>query len=302
MYTRNTAAGCLAIAVTVMVLGCDKSPTSPGPRPPFQPPPPPLPQARTLSVVSGWDQSAVAGAQVRVNDTMLTTDAQGQFVCSETVPAEAEIDVDAPGFFPHRTRLFGVPPTNLILLWPVAGDAEAAAIRAMAFSPSTGGQFRLSRLGWGAYYLVLLTAGDPRTPSEISGDWIREYEEIAELTGLPLSISFTTRADMEEFQEEVIVVFDGTEETCRDPWGFCPFWNSSFPYFSRPVRIVSALANRRDVIRRVLVSGLLNPNPLPGLLNRSTPAADLSLLEKQTLRMQSLRPQGTRWPDTAPFR
>jgi hypothetical protein len=38
---------------------------------------PPAPEARTLRVVSGWDESAVAAAQVRVNDAVLTTDAQG---------------------------------------------------------------------------------------------------------------------------------------------------------------------------------------------------------------------------------
>jgi hypothetical protein len=300
MYKRKTAAGCLAIAVTVMVLGCDKSPTSPGPRPPA--PPPPLPQARTLSVVSGWDQSAVAGAQVRVNDTMLTTDAQGQFVCSETVAAEAAIDVDASGFLPHRTRLFGVPSTNVIELWPAANAAEAAAIRSLVFGEWRG-EFFLSRPGWPAFQLALLAAGLPRTPSEVSSDWMREYIEIEALTKLPLSISFTPRGfSSDQFENEVIVAFDGTEESCRNPWGFCEFWDNSVPYYSRPYRIVRTIADRPDVIRRVLASGLLQTNPLPGLLNKSAPAAEFSLLEKQTLRMQAIRPPGTRWPDTAPFR
>jgi hypothetical protein len=300
MYKKTTRCA-LAIAVTVLALGCDKSPTYPASVQRVAPPPPPAPappapQARTLSVVSGWDESIVAGAQVRVNDTMVTTDAQGRFVCSEAVPLDAEIDVDAVGFLPHRTRLSSVPAANVIALWPAASEAEAAAIRSMAFYPPTS---RLIRLNWTAYYLALLTAGDPRPPSDISGEWEREYAAIFDLTKLPLSLSFSHRNDD---SDEVIVVFDGTEESCRDPWGFCPFWNSSYPYFSRPVRIAPALASRPDVIQRVFASGLLQPNPLPGLLHKSTPAASLSLLEQQTLKMQALRPIGTRWPDTAPSR
>ena len=62
------------------------------------------------------------------------------------------------------------------------------------------------------------------------------------------------------------------------------------------------MAARPGVIKRVLAFGLLNANPLPGLLNKTAPAAELSLLEKQTLKMQAMRPSGTRWPDTSRFR
>jgi hypothetical protein len=63
-----------AIALTAVALGCNRSPTSPGPVPPT-----PTPQARTLTVVSGWDQNPVAGAQVRVDDEILTADANAGY-------------------------------------------------------------------------------------------------------------------------------------------------------------------------------------------------------------------------------
>lgn len=236
-----------------------------------------------------------------MDDEILTADANGQFVCSGTVSLYAAIDVDAAGFLPHRTRLFGVSSTNLIALWPVANDAEAAAIQSMVFV-RTLGELSMWRPNWPAYQLALLVEG-PRTLSEVSSDWSREYNEIGALTGLPLSISFTPRGfTTDEFENEVIVAFDGTEESCRDPWGFCAFGSPSLPYFSRPYRIVRTRADQPDVIRRVLASVLLFANPLPGLLNKSEPATELSLLEKQTLRMQAIRSPGTRWPDTAPVR
>jgi hypothetical protein len=218
---------------------------------------------------------------------------------SERVPAEAEVDVDARGFLPHRTRLFAALTTNQIELWPAANDAEAEAIRAMVFDRD-----RLRRFQWwSGYYLTLVTDGLPRTHDEIAKDWTYEYGEIQALTGLLLSLSFTVRGNTsDQYEEEVIVLFDGTQEMCSNPWEFCGFWNNSFPYYSRPYRVNRASASRPDVIRRILAHGLLNANPLPGLLNKTAPAAELSLLEKQTLRMQFKRGPETFWPDRAASR
>lgn len=298
-----TAVAWPAVLVVAATVGCSNGSETllTGPASRYPPPQVPTAQARTLTVVSGWDNTPVPGAQVRVNDAPAVVDVNGQFVCSETAPSEAPIDVDAPGFLPHRTRLFSVPATNLIALWPVVNEADAAAIRAMVFYERNG-EFRMSRLDWREYYLALLVDGVPQAGEEIAAQWRREYEEIEALTGLRLSVSFAPRADTEGFEEEVVVAFGGTEDSCRDSWGFCVFPIPNIPYFSRPVRIAPPLASRPDVIRRVLVSGLLLANPQPGLLNKAKPAAELSLLEKQTLRMQHLRPAETRWPDTAPVR
>jgi hypothetical protein len=141
--------------------------------------------------------------------------------------------------------------------------------------------------------------GNPRPRTEIAAQWANEYREIEELTHLPLAMAFEPLRGSDDYDEQVIVALDAIDASCGDPSAFCGFVNSSFPYLSRPYRLA---ANRPDVIRRVLAFGLLNWNPLPGLLNKTRPAPELSLLERQTLRMAFLRPSGTIWPDTDPSR
>jgi hypothetical protein len=239
-----------------------------------------------------------------MNGAALTTDANGQFDWPGTVPPEAPLDIDAPGFLPHRTRLFAVPSTNQIPLWPAANEAEAAAIQAMAFFRVIDG-FSLHK-GVGPshlYQLAVVVEKLPHPPPGIFDDWSREYEEIRALTGRALSLTSVPRGDGSDFDGEVVVMFDEAEE-CKDIWGFCDFvgHDGRLGWFSRPYRMSVAMAERPGVIKRLLAFGLLKANPLPGLLNKTAPATELSLLEKQTLKMQSIRPVGTRWPDTAPVR
>ena len=296
---------CFALILGGWTLGCSNSPTSPGRnrlplgQPPPQGPPPP-PASRTLTVVSGWDQTPVPSAQVRLEAASFTTDANGRFESPGTVPPEAALDVDAPGFLPRRTRLGEVAATNQITLWPAANEAEAAAIQAMAFYRSVTLMWAGS--DWPVYQLALMVEDVPRTPSEILNDWVREYAEIRTLTGRVLSLSPIPRGNgpTDEFDNEIIVKFDETEQ-CKEPWGFCDFVGNDirFGYFSRPYRMSLTMAQRPGVIKRLLAFGLLNANPLPGLLNKTAPATELSLLEKQTLKMQAIRPSGTRWPDTS---
>ena len=231
----------------------------------------------------------------------LTTDANGQFEWPGTVRPEATLDVDAPGFLPHRTRLFAVSSTNQIALWPAANEAEIAAIKAMAFG-EVGDYFLLKYGGNARPYQLALVLADPAHTASVFDSWSREFEEIRVLTGRTLSLS-PVPGWSDEFDNEVIVMLDETE-SCKDVWGFCDFVgrDSRFGYFSRPYRMSLSMAARPGVIKRLLAFGLLNANPLPGLLNRTAPATQLSLLEKQTLKMQSIRPNGTHWPDTAPSR
>jgi hypothetical protein len=229
--------------------------------------------------------------------TALKTDANGQFEWPRSVLPDAPLDVDAPEFLPHRTRMFAMSSPYQIALWPAANEAETAAIKAMAFS---GG----STFSWPVYQLALVLPDAARTAS-VFDDWSREYEEIRILTGRPLSLSPVPRGGgpTDEFDSEVIVMFDEADD-CRDLWGFCDFVGNDprFGYFTRPRRMSLAMAARPGVIKRLLASHLLSANPLPGLLNRTAPATELSLLEKQTLKMQSIRPGGTRWPDTSGYR
>ena len=293
---------CFALILGGWTLACSDVPTSPGINRPPQGPP--LQRAsETLTVVSGWDQTPVPSAQVRMDGAAFTTDANGQFELPGTAVAGGLLDVDAPGFLPRRTRLGELPVANQITLWPAANEAEAAAIKAMAFG-GVGDNPSLRSKYWNVYQLALVLA-DPARTASVFDDWSREYEEIRILTGLALSLSPIPRGGgaTGDFDYEVIVVFEETE-SCKDIWGFCDFVGNDvrFGYFTRPHRMSLAMAARPGAIKRLLASHLLDANPLPGLLNKPAPAAELSLLEKQTLKMQSIRPEGTRWPDTSRFR
>ena len=146
---------------------------------------------------------------------------------------------------------------------------------------------------------ALAALKEGKTPSEIAAEWESVYREIGALTNLRLNLTFAPKgSDTGEFEGQVVVALDRLDESCRDPSGFC-FENQWLPDNGLLYRLA---ANRPDVIRRVLASGLLNWNPLPGLLNKTNPAPELSLLEKQTLRMGFLRPVNTLWPDTDPSR
>jgi hypothetical protein len=70
-------------------------------------------------------------------------------------------------------------------------------------------------------------------------------------------------------------------------------------YFVSNAAIDPRAATRRDVALRVLLDAYaLAPHPLPGLMNATRPATELSEFERKTLHMMSLR-WGTevRWPD-----
>jgi len=211
-----------------------------------------------------------------------------------TLPPEP-VDIDAPGFLPHklmRSRLSG----GDITMWPVASDADAEAIRVMAFFQSRNG-YEVNRpfLFTGRYLLAFQPAAGINL-SVVAERWRNAYARFGELTGLPLELGGSSNDD-----DHLIVSFDANTESCPDVWGFCDSFLRE-DYFAIPVHIVSTLADRQEVIQRVFAHALLRPNPQPGLLNRTNPAAELSLLEQQTLRMMYLRPAGTRWPDTEPGR
>ena len=84
---------------------------------------------------------------------------------------------------------------------------------------------------------------------------------------------------------------DGNQ--CSDPWGFCAS-TTSRPFV---VHVSRAAAGRQDVALRLLAQLFLQDNLQPGLMNRSHPSSDLSLLEQHTLRMMFQRGYVNRWPD-----
>jgi hypothetical protein len=65
------------------------------------------------------------------------------------------------------------------------------------------------------------------------------------------------------------------------------------------IAVAPSLVDRPDVaLRALLYAFSLRPHQLPGLMNVARPATELSLFEKKTLHMMSLRwPAPVRWPD-----
>jgi hypothetical protein len=92
---------------------------------------------------------------------------------------------------------------------------------------------------------------------------------------------------------------------CRHNWftwqfaiaGFC--WEPTGAYFVQNISVEPSLVDHPDIaLRALLYSFSLRPHQLPGLMNVTHPATELSQFEKKTLHMMSLRwPTPVTWPD-----
>jgi hypothetical protein len=252
---------------------------------------------RTVRVISGWDNAPVSGALVRVGEQAVTTDVSGYFTAGfsdDNLP----IDIDAPGYLPRRTRELTGITAGAITLWPAANEAEQQAINAMAFyqnrlyksDPEPGLEDK--------YFLSILPEPDGPTLEQALVPWRKQFEQISQLTNLRIDAASANRGEY----CELVVDFTATSQSCPTPWGFCDEHSTDY-YFTKPIHVVRERSDQPDVILRALVHTILYwPNPLPGLMNKTAPAMELSLLERQTLRMLTIRPTGTLWPDVDPKR
>ena len=127
--TARHSTGVLAILIFCLVgTGCDQRDTPVAPA--SNPPPAPGPTDRPIPfrVISGGDQTPVAGVAVLIDGVPYVTDAAGYITLGAPGPLSgATVDIDAPGFLQRRTsvRVFG----ETFVLWPVADQAEANAVR-----------------------------------------------------------------------------------------------------------------------------------------------------------------------------
>lgn len=244
-----------------------------------------------IQVVSGWDGSRLGDAQVAVNGEPVVLDGDARFVLDHT--GNPAVDVSVPGFLPRKTVAQQLSSGRLTM-WPATSEQEVAAVRAMIFYND-----RLYLPHAGGVYPVALLVPSPDYKA-VADHWSAVFPTIGALTGRSLALAPSSRGE----DDELVVSFDATAETCASPWGFC-FSGVGRPptdYFTRPARVLPSTSERPDVILRALASTMLKANPLPGLMNATRPALELSLLEQQTLRMMYQRPSGTRWPDTDPQR
>lgn len=283
--------GCLFMAfLSVVAVGCDDAnrtlvgPMSPSPATTAPGPSPVAPQA--VRVVSGGTGQPVVGAAVTVNGRAYSTDEAGivgpDVVLSVPMAANS-IDVEAPGFLKRETR---VPEDGRITLWPVASEEEAQAVREMVYRRAGSSEQVLHPASVGEPFYVTLEG-------TISLGTYEAWQAGAMAFGAPFSLSYEVRGQFGYDQNEITVRF-GETASCApaSAWGFC---QEVSPY--RIFRVLPERALDQRTIRRVVASWFLGPNPLPGFMNPTTPADDLSPFEIQTIRMILQRDRPNRWPD-----
>jgi hypothetical protein len=266
-------------------IGCGWSrstgnPGAPTPMPPVLPP-----GTVSVKILSGNDHQAVSGAHVVISGQEYSTDQNGFVTPLPKTSAGADVDVEAVGYLPRATRVDS-NRNQTITLWPIAGDAEADAIRHMVFGrfgkPDLLYAFYLS----GAFYLTIPSADDATWAA-----WKAGAADFGSMFGINYVIGSQEWLD----QNEIVVVF-GTDHSCTPAplSGFCWITPNSYKDFA----VATDRATDPVTIRRVLASQFLGPNPFPGLLNSGAPADTLSPFEMQTIRMILQRPlPQLHWPD-----
>lgn len=265
--------------VCLLLVGCHQrdrfgdTPAGPGPL-----------EAGRIRIVSGADLTPVSDALVTLDSRPYRSDLAGYVVADlPTTPVfVTPADVEAPGFLTRRTS---VRAGDTVTLWPVADEAEAAAIRAMVYERPAPFGPTLMPLSDGPLFVALLDqVGVQYDP------WAVEAVSLGQAIGLPIRIE-------EQFQYEPneIIVSVVAATTCRPAptSGFCLV---ASPY--KRFEVHASVANEPKTIRRVLASAFLGPNPLPGLMHAEAPADNLTPFELQTIKMIRQRPRPNRWPDT----
>jgi hypothetical protein len=279
----------LAVGAVLHVAGCGDGG---GPTASTPPSNPSALSFQPVRIVSGADRRPVPGAQVLLDGVGHVSNAEGEVIPapgSYGAPTGVDVDVDAAGFLPRRTR---VPPDRLITLWPVAGESEADAVREMVYGGPRGTillptVFNLFSLSFS------FESGTAISSSGLKQVW---YDEAAAF-GAPFGLTYEEGAAIPYETDYLIAVRFSEAGGCRTvpAWGSCQE-AASGDYTA--FKVLPEKAGDPATVRRVLASWFLGPNPLPGLLNPDAPAAELSPLEVQTIRMILQRPNPNRWPDT----
>jgi hypothetical protein len=142
----------------------------------------------------------------------------------------------------------------------------------------------------GPFYISILHYGD-LNPS-INQIWLMEAKKFGE----PLGLSYEVPSSFQYETNEVSVRFDARHSECTvaAALGFCRIPS----LYYKEVAVDPDRAKDPVVIRRVLASWFLGPNPLPGLMNPDAPTNTFSLLEEQAIRLILQRPLVNRYPDT----
>ncbi len=284
---RALARSVCAVTVGLLSANCDgphkSSALTPTPvvvTPGTAPRPADAPQV--IRVLSGLDNQPVINATVTVDETLYGTNGNGEFrpgPYDDPFALGSLVDIKASGFIPRRTR---IEHDGTITLWPVANDAEADAVHRMVyqrelpeeiFYPPAAGNFTLTLIG---------------ATSAQRDAWDAEAAKF----GAQFHIAYDLADTLQYEANELEVRFLGGPCVAIPALGFCQE-NSPYKIFD----VMPEKALDRLTIDRVLASWFLGTDPLTGLLNATSPAAQLSPFEVRTIQMMFVRRHPTRWPD-----
>jgi hypothetical protein len=301
---KNRCAGALcSVAAIVMAAGCS-SPAAPTPvtpaisavpeHRPFVPATSaPIIAAQTVAVTDGWTGAPVPGARISMNGTELVTTANGTVPVTIAAGQCQPMDIVATGFLHRRTC---ARPS--VTLWPIANDAEAAATHEAAFLYPD----RLIDQSQAVNDIPVVLAANLASRPEVTSAWNTAAAELMSATGNKLSVRF---AQTVPYDEGFVVSMAPPSPPCRHYWfewqfaiaGFC--WEPTRDYFVQDITVDPSLVDHPDVaLRALLYAFTLRPHQLPGLMNATRPATELSPFERKTLHMMGLRwPTPVTWPD-----
>jgi hypothetical protein len=246
---------------------------------------------QTVTVTDGWTGAPVPNARVSVNGTDYLTADDGTFPLTIFAGTCVALDITAVRFLHRRTCA-----RTSVTLWPIADDAEMAATRDAAF-PFSDRMFNQS-----LDEPVVFVGGLESRP-EVTAAWTAAAGELASVTNNKLHVRFARKVD--PGGDGFLVSIAPTPPSCRHSWftwqfsvaGFC--WDPTPEYFVQNITVAPSLVDRPDVaLRALLYSFSLRQHQGPGLMNVTRPGTELSLFEKKTLHMMSLRwPAAVKWPD-----
>lgn len=299
---RRAWLNALVLACAAMA-GCGgESPSATGAIPSPSPTPSLFPPGSVLSVLSGYDGTPVAGAEVRVGTSAFRSDAGGRVVLPQGATPGVTLEVTAQDFLPRRTLLSRAGDLA-VFLWPaeirsIGLNQEMTKLLLHERLESRGAVIPMQRVQPGTTEILLWPAdalrADPRAMTALG----TAVERMAATFELRFRV-----VDEQPAAGFVIVIRQGTLETpCISCAGVRTAASNPYEIVGGDVYIGSIGARNPGLwIHEVGHVLGLNHSPRRGLdvmaqLPPNQPP-DFSELELVTVRMMMRRPPSKLFPD-----
>jgi hypothetical protein len=295
------------ILLNVLVLACaamggcggGDAPTPTGATPPAVAPPA-FPAGTVLYLLSGYDGTPVAGADVRVGTTAFRSDPSGRVVLSQGATPGVTLEVTAQDFLPRRTLLSRADDLA-VFLWPaevrrIGLDEDMTKFLLHEWLGGSGGLSTMRRVGPATKEILLWPDDALREDSRAMTALATAVERLA----ATFELRFTV-VDHQPAGGFVVVIHLGTLTT---PCVSCASYrtSNSIEIIGGEVYIGAIGARNPGLWIHEIghVLGLFH-SPRNGLdvMAQSPPnqPPDFSDLELVTIRMMMRRPPGKLFPD-----